>query len=80
MSSFLHMQGEVMATQPLVAEAGNALLWNGEVFGGLQVLFLNSWAIGGKYKLNAPHSSANCTSVHLGCNDNILMIGNHTRG
>nr|CAB3223735.1 asparagine synthetase domain-containing protein 1-like [Phallusia mammillata] len=36
-ASVLHMQGEVMQTQPVVSKRGNVLIWNGEVFGGLQV-------------------------------------------
>jgi hypothetical protein len=30
----LHLQGEVMCDQPVSDSYGNALCWNGEVFGG----------------------------------------------
>jgi len=33
--SVLHIQGDVVAQQPYRDRLGNALLWNGEVFGGL---------------------------------------------
>ena len=33
-SSVLHLQGEVMCDQPVSDSYGNALCWNGEVFGG----------------------------------------------
>jgi hypothetical protein len=33
--SVLHIQGELVAQQPYRDRLGNALLWNGEVFGGL---------------------------------------------
>ena len=32
----LHMRGQ-LTKQPVVSEGGNALLWNGEVYGGLKV-------------------------------------------
>ena len=33
-ASVLHLRGHVMCAQPVRDEAGNALVWNGEVFGG----------------------------------------------
>lgn len=36
-SSILHIQGNLMATQPFIDEDGNILLWNGEVFDGIDL-------------------------------------------
>ena len=33
----LHMRGKETVPQPLLSETGDALLWNGEVFSGLDV-------------------------------------------
>ena len=33
-ASVLHLRGQVLCAQPVRDEAGNALVWNGEVFGG----------------------------------------------
>ena len=35
----LHFQG-LITTQPLLDDESNALLWNGEVFGGVEVNFV----------------------------------------
>lgn len=35
--SVLHMRGETVVTQPIRGEDGNILLWNGELFGGIDV-------------------------------------------
>ena len=35
--SVLHMRGETVVTQPIKDEEGNILLWNGELFGGIEV-------------------------------------------
>ena len=35
--SVLHLRGTQVTPQPLVDDDGNALLWNGEVFEGLDV-------------------------------------------
>lgn len=39
-SSVLHMRGEEIHKQPLVSANGDVFLWNGEVFGGLDVEFI----------------------------------------
>ncbi|GAA5859461.1 hypothetical protein JCM1840_004626 [Sporobolomyces johnsonii] len=36
-ASILHMRGEGVTTQPFVADNGDVLLWNGEIFDGLDV-------------------------------------------
>ncbi|GAA5960988.1 hypothetical protein JCM21900_001938 [Sporobolomyces salmonicolor] len=36
-ASILHMRGEGVSTQPFVADNGDVLLWNGEIFDGLDV-------------------------------------------
>lgn len=38
-ASVLHLRGQTVTRQPLVNASGDALLWNGEVFGGIQVPF-----------------------------------------
>ncbi|BGP57132.1 hypothetical protein JCM8202v2_004772 [Rhodotorula sphaerocarpa] len=35
--SVLHMRGDTVTPQPLIAPSGDALLWNGEIFDGLEV-------------------------------------------
>ena len=35
--SVLHMRGETVVTQPIKDEDGKILLWNGELFGGIDV-------------------------------------------
>ncbi|GAA5991715.1 hypothetical protein JCM10908_001105 [Rhodotorula pacifica] len=35
--SVLHMRGDAVTPQPLVSPAGDVLLWNGEIFDGLEV-------------------------------------------
>lgn len=36
-ASVLHMRGTTLQPQPFVAENGDVLLWNGEIFDGLDV-------------------------------------------
>ena len=36
----LHLRGEKLAQQPAFDSYGNALLWNGEIFAGLQVQYM----------------------------------------
>ena len=36
-SSVLYLRGSHLTKQPLVSPEGNILLWNGEVFGGIDV-------------------------------------------
>lgn len=36
-ASVLHIQGEIMTKQPVVDSDGNVLLWNGQVFGGVEI-------------------------------------------
>ena len=33
-AAVLHMRGDACRPQPLQSDAGDALLWNGEIFGG----------------------------------------------
>ncbi|RDD46244.1 Asparagine synthetase domain-containing protein 1 [Trichoplax sp. H2] len=33
----LHLRGEKLGCQPAIDANGNVLLWNGEIFGGLEV-------------------------------------------
>lgn len=35
--SVLHLRGEKVTRQPLVNTKGDVLLWNGEIFGGIEV-------------------------------------------
>ena len=35
--SILHMRGETVVAQPIEDKEGNILLWNGEIFGGIDV-------------------------------------------
>lgn len=39
MACVLHMRGELMTHQPAVSQTGDVLLWNGEIFGGLKVMY-----------------------------------------
>lgn len=36
-ASVLHMRGDVVTSQPFVSKDGDVLLWNGEIFDGLEV-------------------------------------------
>lgn len=36
-ASVLHIQGEIMTTQPVIDVDRNILLWNGQVFGGIKI-------------------------------------------
>ena len=38
MGAVLHMRGAEVQRQPLVNDRGDVFLWNGEVFGGIEVL------------------------------------------
>jgi hypothetical protein len=37
LGTVLWQQGKELAVQPLIDPAGNILLWNGDVFGGVEV-------------------------------------------
>lgn len=36
----LHMRGEEVGTQPVLTPGGNVLIWNGEIYDGLEVTLL----------------------------------------
>ena len=44
----LHIQGDELASQPMHDETGGCLLWNGEVFGGLEEGLCGRSGIGGE--------------------------------
>lgn len=46
----LHIQGDEIRQQPVVDSDGNALLWNGEVFGGLEFVGSDTLCISGEFQ------------------------------
>ena len=54
-AAVLHMRGVACRPQPLQSDAGDALLWNGEIFGGGVAVGKAAWS---KCSLEGAHEGA----------------------